>query len=114
MLKAIITIAGKFTYLGTQLTELVLFGAKLKINSSQHWWSFCFVCSVKSKFQNTIAPSRANQQPQPLFHPLPSINGFVNLLASIFKSGRVTNGSCRMSCCAGHLTAWRYVARLTY
>jgi len=108
MLKAIITIAGKFTYLGTQLIEVVLSGAKLKINSFQPWWSFFFVPSVKPKFQSTIAPSRANQQPQPPFRALPSINGFVNLLASIYKSGRVTNGSCRMSCYAGHLTAWRY------
>jgi len=107
MLKANITITGKFTCLGTQLIEAVLSGAKLKINSSQPWRSFFFVRSVKPKFQSTITRNRANQQPQPLFHPLPSIKGFVNLLATIFKSGRVTNGLCRMSCYAGHLTAWR-------
>jgi hypothetical protein len=107
MLKAIITIAGKFNYIGTQLNEIVFYGARLTVNSFQHWWSFCFVRSVKPKFQSPIAPSRANQKTKPSFHALPSINGFVNLLASIFKSGRVTSGSCRMPCYAGHLTAWR-------
>ncbi len=102
MLKAIITISGKFNCIGTQLNEIVFAGAKLTDNSFQHWWSFCFVRSVKPKFQSTIAPSRANQKFRPSFHALPSVNGFVNLLASIYESGRVTSGS------TGHKTAARF------
>jgi len=102
MLKAIITIVGKLTCLGSQLIEVVLPGAKLKVNSTQFYRSFCFVRSANLKIQSTIALSRTNQQPQPSFHPLPSINGFVNLVASIFKSGRVTSGS------TGHKTATRF------
>ena len=107
MLKAIVTIAGKFSYPDIQLFEVVLSGAKLKVNSNQFCRSFCFVHSVKPKFQSTIALSRETKQHQSSVHPLPSLNGFVSLVASIFKSGRVTSGLCRMSCYAGHLTAWR-------
>ncbi len=107
MLKTIITFTSKFTCLGAQLFEEVNSNANLKVNSRQFWWSSCFVHGVKPRLQSTITFSQAAKQSQPPFLTLPSFNGFVNLLASTFSSGRVTSGSCRMACCAGHLTAWR-------
>ena len=75
---------------------MVFSSANLTDNSIQIYPSFCLVHNVKPESHSPIARSRATNRNQASFQALVSFNGFVNLLASIFKSGRVTSGSTRI------------------
>jgi len=96
MLKTIMTVTGKFTRFSTRRFEMAFSSANLADNSFQLYPSFCFVHNAKPESQSPIALSRATYRNQASVQILPSFNGFVYWLASIFKSGRVTSGSTRI------------------